>query len=36
MSLSSHFYTILLDGSTDKNRVENELMVVLYYKNDDI
>ena len=35
-SLSSCcFYSILMDGSVDKGRVENELMVILYCKRDD-
>ena len=35
-SLSScRFYSILMDGSVDKGRVENELMVILYCKRDD-
>ena len=36
-SLSSqHFYSILMDGSTDKGRVENELFVILFSKKDDV
>ena len=35
-SLSScHFYSILMDGSVDKGRVENELFVILFCKKDD-
>ena len=35
-SLSScHFYSILMDGSVDKGRVENELFVILSCKKDD-
>ena len=29
---SSHFYSILMDSSTDKERVENELFVILFVK----
>lgn len=36
LSLSSqHFYSILMDGSTDKGRVENELFVILHCKKDE-
>ena len=36
ISLSScHFYSILMDGSVDKGRVENELFVILFCKKDD-
>ncbi len=31
----SHFYSILMDGSTDKGLVENELFVILYCRKDD-
>ena len=35
-SLSScHFYSILMDGSVDKGRVENELFVILFCKKDE-
>ena len=30
-----HFYSVLMDGSTDKGRVENELFVILFCKQDD-
>ena len=29
---SCHFYSVLMDGSTDKGRVENELFVILICK----
>ena len=29
---SHHFYSVLMDGSTDKGRVENELFVILSCK----
>ena len=32
---SNHFYSILMDSSTDKGRVENELFVILYFEKDD-
>ena len=32
---SCHFYSILMDSSTDKGRVENELFVILFCKRDD-
>lgn len=32
---SRHFYSVLMDGSTDKGRVENELFVILFCKQDD-
>ena len=32
---SRHFYSFLMDGSTDKDRVENELFVILFCKQDD-
>jgi hypothetical protein len=32
---SRHFYSILMDGSTDKGRIENELFVILFCKRDD-
>ena len=32
---SCHFYSVLMDGSTDKGRVENELFVILFCKRDD-
>ena len=36
LSLSScHFYSLLMDGSADKGRVENELFVILFCKQDD-
>ena len=30
-----HFYSVLMDGSTDKGRVENELFVLLFCRRDD-
>lgn len=36
VSLASyHFYSVLIDGSIDKDRVENELFVILFCKRDD-
>ena len=35
MLSSEHFYSILMDGSTDKGRVENELFVILFCDIDD-
>ena len=36
-SLSScHFYSFLMDGSTDRGKVENELVVIPYCQKDDI
>ena len=32
---SCHFYSVLMDGSTDKDRVENELFVVLFCRRND-
>ena len=32
---SCHFYSVLMDGSADKGRVENELFVILFCKRDD-
>ena len=32
---SCHFYSVLMDGSADKGRVENELFVILFSKCDD-
>lgn len=32
---SRHFYSILMDSSTDKGRVENELFVILFCQKDD-
>ena len=32
---SSHFYSILMDSSTDKGQVENELFVILFCEEDD-
>ena len=32
---SCHFYSVLMDGSADKGRVENELFVILFCKQDD-
>ena len=31
---SSHFYSVFMDGSTDKGRVENEVFVILFSKKD--
>ena len=31
-----HFYSVLMDGSTDKGRVENELFVILFCRQGDI
>ena len=31
-----HFYSILMDSSTDKEQVENELFVILYCEKDDV
>ena len=33
---SSHFYSILMDSSTDKGRDENELFVILFYEKNDV
>lgn len=33
-SCDCHFYSVLMDGSTDKGRVENELFVILFCKRD--
>ena len=30
-----HFYSVLMDGSTDKGRIENELLVIISCKKDD-
>ena len=30
-----HFYSVLMDGSTDKGRIENELFVIIFCKKDD-
>ena len=32
----SHFYRILMDSSTDKGRVENELFVILFCEKDHV
>jgi len=32
---SCHFYSVLMDGSANKGRVENELFVILFCKRDD-
>ena len=32
---SCHSYSVLMDGSADKGRVENELFVILFGKRDD-
>ena len=32
---SCHFFSVLMDGSTDKGRVENELFVIVFCKRDD-
>jgi len=33
---SCHFYSMLMDSSTDKGRVENELFVILFCEKDDV
>ena len=32
---SCHFYSVLMDSSTDKGWIENELFVILFCKRDD-
>ena len=33
---SCHFYSVLMDNSTDKEHVENELFVILFCEKDDV
>ena len=33
--LACHFYSVLMDGSTNKGQVENELFMILFCKQDD-
>ena len=33
---NSHYFSFLMDGTTDSGRVEDELVVVLYCKQDDV
>ena len=32
----SHYFSFLMDGTTDSGRVEDELVVVLHCKQDDV
>ena len=34
--INSYFFSLLVDGTPDSGRVEDELVVVLYCKQDDV